>query len=179
MISTQAQVALGVTGGLFLAYCVYFDHKRRSAPDFRAKLKAKRERQRQEKKSSRPNYPDMRDEAAVQRYFLEEIQLGEELLVRGEMEDAVTHLANAVVASGQPMQILNLLKHSLPPEVFKAVAEKYPAVARDMMRASGIPVVGGGAGPGSMTSGTTTKKVSAAKSATSAKSVLQDDDDLE
>ena len=68
MISTQAQVALGVTGGLFLAYCVYFDHKRRSAPDFRAKLKAKRERQRQEKeKSSRPNYPDMRDEAAVQR----------------------------------------------------------------------------------------------------------------
>ncbi len=32
-----AAVSLGVG---FVGYCVYFDHKRRSAPEFRQKLKA-------------------------------------------------------------------------------------------------------------------------------------------
>ncbi|XP_063717805.1 mitochondrial import receptor subunit TOM20 homolog [Symsagittifera roscoffensis] len=169
MISAQTQLALvGVSSSLFLAYCVYFDRKRRSAPDFRAKLKAKREKQRQElERKNATQYPDLRDEAAMQRFFLEEIQQGEELLMRGEIEQAVVHLANAVVASGQPNQILNLLKHSLPPEVLKAVAEKYPSVARDMMKASGVPVIG-------------MQAPSSARPATAKpKAVLQDDDDLE
>ena len=33
---------LGIGAAAFLGYCVYFDNKRRSAPDFRAKLKEKR-----------------------------------------------------------------------------------------------------------------------------------------
>merc|ERR1711894_240560 len=53
--------------------------------------KAKREKQKLEREQrNKPNYPDMRDEQAVQRYFLEEIQLGEELMMKGEVEDAVT-----------------------------------------------------------------------------------------
>merc|ERR1712047_162052 len=87
---------------------------------------------------------------AVQRYFLEEIQLGEELMMKGEVEEAVTHLANACVASGQPMQIMQLLQQTLPPEVMRLVAQKYPQVAKEMMAASGIPVIGarGGGAPG-------------------------------
>merc|ERR1711879_53239 len=101
---------------------------------------------------NKPNYPDMRDEQAVQRYFLEEIQLGEELMMKGEVEEAVTHLANACVASGQPMQIMQLLQQTLPPEVMRLVAQKYPQVAKEMMAASVIPVIGarggGGGAPG-------------------------------
>merc|ERR1711879_50308 len=82
---------------------------------------------------NKPNYPDMRDEQAVQRYFLEEIQLGEELMMKGEVEEAVTHLANACVASGQPMQIMQLLQQTLPPEVMRLVAQNYPQVAKEMM----------------------------------------------
>jgi len=179
MISTQTQVALGVTGGLFLAYCVYFDHKRRSAPDFKAKLKAKREKQKLEREQrNKPNYPDMRDEQAVQRYFLEEIQLGEELMMKGEVEEAVTHLANACVASGQPMQIMQLLQQTLPPEVMRLVAQKYPQVAKEMMAASGIPVIGargGGGAPGGATGRPSTAGVPNSRKTIT----LQDDDDLE
>lgn len=32
-------IAAGVAGGLFLAYCVYFDRKRRSDPLFKQKLR--------------------------------------------------------------------------------------------------------------------------------------------
>ena len=123
MLSTQAQLTLaGVTGGLFLAYCVYFDHKRRSAPDFKKKLRAKREQQRrEEERRNAPKYPNFKNEAEVQKYFFEEIQAGEDFLARGEVEEGVLHLANAVAASGQPTQLLNLLKQSLPPDVAKAV----------------------------------------------------------
>lgn len=31
--------AAGIAGAAFFAYCVYFDNKRRSAPDFRRKLR--------------------------------------------------------------------------------------------------------------------------------------------
>ena len=171
MLSTQTQLALaGVTGGLFLAYCVYFDHKRRSAPDFKKKLRAKREQQQREKElRNAPKYPNFRNEAEVQKYFFEEIQAGEDFLARGEVNDGVLHLANAVAASGQPMQLLNLLKQSLPPEVAKAVAEKYPVVARAMLAASGVPVIGM---QSSSSSALSTEGITKAQT-------LKDDDDLE
>jgi len=35
-------IATGVGAIMFLGYCVYFDRKRRSAPDFKSKLREKR-----------------------------------------------------------------------------------------------------------------------------------------
>ena len=32
-------VLAGVAGTLFLSYCIYFDHKRRSEPEFKKKLR--------------------------------------------------------------------------------------------------------------------------------------------
>lgn len=37
--SPAVKVVAAVGGGLFLAYCVYFDHKRRSDPLFKQKLR--------------------------------------------------------------------------------------------------------------------------------------------
>lgn len=52
--------------------------------------------------------PDLKDYEAVRRYFLQEVQLGEEMLATGELEQGVEHLANAVAYCGQPHQLLQV-----------------------------------------------------------------------
>ncbi|XP_062542108.1 mitochondrial import receptor subunit TOM20 homolog [Armigeres subalbatus] len=39
---TTIGIAAGVTGTLFLGYCIYFDHKPRKDPDFKKKLRVRR-----------------------------------------------------------------------------------------------------------------------------------------
>ncbi|VTJ59899.1 Hypothetical predicted protein, partial [Marmota monax] len=52
---------------------------------------------------------DLKDAEAVQKSFLEEIQLGKELLAQGEYEKGVDHLTNAAAVRGQPQQWLQVL----------------------------------------------------------------------
>lgn len=52
------------------------------------------------------------------RYFLQEIQMGETLIARGDFESGVEHLANAIVVCGQPARLLQVLQSSLPAQVF-------------------------------------------------------------
>lgn len=61
--------------------------------------------------------PDLNDPEAVQRYFLQEIQLGEGLIAQGDIVNGVEHLANAIIVCGQPMQLLQVLQQTLPAEV--------------------------------------------------------------
>uniref|UniRef100_A0A3P9BT61 Mitochondrial import receptor subunit TOM20 homolog n=1 Tax=Maylandia zebra TaxID=106582 RepID=A0A3P9BT61_9CICH len=81
---TSALVA-GVCGALFIAYCVYFDRKRRSDPRFKEKLRERRRKQKvSSEKTGLTKLPNLKDEEAVQKFFLEEIQLAEELLAQGQ-----------------------------------------------------------------------------------------------
>ena len=122
-ISSRAMtMSIGVAGALFLGYCIYFDHKRRNAKDYKKKLHEKR--QLREKKASKKGkggsskLPDLTDHEAVQRYFLHEIQMGEALISQGDIVNGVEHLANAVIVCGQPTQLLQVLQQTLPAEVF-------------------------------------------------------------
>ena len=88
--------------------------------------------------------PDRTDQAALQKFFFDEIQKGEELLAAGESTDkhiwpenslwyikwyfsmiagdfeaSVKHLTNAIAISGQPQQLLQVFQQTLPPDVFK------------------------------------------------------------
>ncbi|XP_073917499.1 mitochondrial import receptor subunit TOM20 homolog [Castor canadensis] len=63
--------------------------------------------------------PDLKDAEAVQKFFLEEIQLGEELLAQGEYEKGVDHLTNAIAECGQPQQLLQVFQQTLPLPVFQ------------------------------------------------------------
>lgn len=45
---------------------------------------------------------------SLNRFFLQEIQAGEALISSGDIEQGVTHLANAVVVCGQPTQLLQV-----------------------------------------------------------------------
>ena len=56
--------------------------------------------------------------------------MGEELLAQGEIEEGVEHLSNAVAVCGQPQQLLQVLQQTLPPQVFRLLLERLPAVGQ-------------------------------------------------
>jgi len=112
-------ITVGLGAAAFLGYCIYFDHKRRSAPDFKDKLKAKRRKAAQEGAGGNKfNLPNFSDQEAIQKFFLHEVQLGEELLATGDIENGVEHLSMAVAVCGQPHSLLGVLQQTLPSPVY-------------------------------------------------------------
>ena len=123
--------SLGVWAGIgtaaFLGYCIYFDHKRRSAPDFKEKLRARRRLTNQSKSSAgSTNLPNFSDQEAVQRFFLQEVQLGEELLSQGDIENGVEHLSMAVAVCGQPHSLLGVLDKQAGDETLGLLRDVIP-----------------------------------------------------
>ncbi|KAJ0032935.1 hypothetical protein NQD34_000042 [Periophthalmus magnuspinnatus] len=131
-------IAAGLCGALFVGYCIYFDRKRRSDPSFRSRL---RERESRPGTGFRPgldHLPDLKEAEAVQKFFLEEIQLGEELLAQGEFEACVDHLSSAISVCGQPQQLLQVLQQTLPPPVFQMLLTRLPAVSQRIVSAQSL-----------------------------------------
>uniref|UniRef100_A0A8C8GGU3 Mitochondrial import receptor subunit TOM20 homolog n=1 Tax=Oncorhynchus tshawytscha TaxID=74940 RepID=A0A8C8GGU3_ONCTS len=81
--------------------------------------------------------PDLKDAEAVQKFFLEEIQLGEELLAQGDYENGIEHLTNAIAVCGQPQQLLQVLQQTLPPPVFQMLLTKLPTISQRIVSAQG------------------------------------------
>lgn len=129
-------IAAGVFGALFVGYCIYFDRKRRRDPGFKTRL---RERRRQQKAAQTnagvSKLPDLKDAEAVQKFFLEEIQLGEELLAQGDYDQGVDHLTNAIAVCGQPQQLLQVLQQTLPPPVFQMLLTRLPSISQRIVGA--------------------------------------------
>lgn len=140
---TTLGIAVGLAGTLFLGYCVYFDQQRRKDPLFKKKLRERREKaQNNATKSGNLGgpLPDMSDHEAMQRFFLQQIQLGEELLAAGDLEAGVEHLGQAVTVCGQTQQLLSVLQQTMPAPIFHLLLKKLPEVSerlRASMRASG------------------------------------------
>ncbi|XP_055692229.1 mitochondrial import receptor subunit TOM20 homolog [Lutzomyia longipalpis] len=121
---TTLGIAAGVAGTLFLGYCIYFDHKRRSDPEYKKKVRERRRKAKKAAAGRRPEIPNLVDKDAVQRFFLQEIQMGEMLISSGHIEQGVEHLASAVVVCGQPTQLLQVLQQTLPAQVFTLLIHK-------------------------------------------------------
>lgn len=137
---TALGVAAGVCGALFVVYCMYFDRKRRSDPLFKQKLKERRARAKQQKEQARKGagkLPDLKDYEAVQKFFIHEVQMGEELLAQGDIENGVEHLSNAVAVCGQPQQLLQVLQQTLPPQVFHMLLQRLPIVSQRLADSAG------------------------------------------
>ncbi|EDW62533.1 mitochondrial import receptor subunit TOM20 homolog [Drosophila virilis] len=119
--------AVGTAGAFILGFCIYFDQKRRSDPEYKKKVHARRQRE-QDKFKYRissgddidPNscMLDANNHTSLERCFLNEINLGEHLLIRGNMSEGLSHLANAIMMCAQPLPVLQTLKESLPERVF-------------------------------------------------------------
>ncbi|KAJ8969140.1 hypothetical protein NQ317_018586 [Molorchus minor] len=139
MVSPKAVIGIcaGVSATLFLGYCIYFDKQRHNDPDFKKKLRQRRRAKKASASSGKHAttvFPDMKDHEAVQRFFLQEIQLGEELLAAGDLENGVDHLGNAVAVCGQPNDLLQVLQQTLQPNVFHLLIQRLPAVAPRLMK---------------------------------------------
>ncbi|XP_076463550.1 mitochondrial import receptor subunit TOM20 homolog [Babylonia areolata] len=143
-MSKTALVAAGA-GLCFLGYCIYFDRKRRSDPEFKKKLRERRKTAKQQKQTTKTQLPDLTNQEAMQKFFLQEVQQGEELLARGDIEAGVEHLSNAVAVCGQPQQLLQVLQQTLPPQVFQLLIQKLPSVGQRLM--SNAAAAAGGEGP--------------------------------
>nr|XP_053630502.1 mitochondrial import receptor subunit TOM20 homolog [Cherax quadricarinatus] len=87
--------------------------------------------------SSSVTWPNLKDQEAVQKFFLSQVQAGEELLAQGEIESGVEHLSRAVAVCGQPQQLLQVLQQTLPPQVFQLLLHKLPAIGESILQAAG------------------------------------------
>jgi len=130
--SNTALVAAGIAGTLFIGYCIYFDMKRRSDPLYKQKIRERRLRDSKAKKRNNIVAPDFKDVEAVQKFFFQEMQIGEELLSQGEIESALEHLSAAVAVCGQPRQLLQVLQQSIPAPIFNQLLQKLPAVSQQL-----------------------------------------------
>ncbi|XP_064623096.1 mitochondrial import receptor subunit TOM20 homolog [Lineus longissimus] len=147
-------LAAASAGICFIGYCIYFDRKRRSDPLFKQRLREKRKKAKQTEKSSfKVELPDPRDNEAMQRFFLKEIQLGEELLGQGQIEEAIEHLSLAVAVCGQSTQLLAVLEQTLPPQVYTLLHENVPKAVKRIKQLTDLgPMMGGMPGMGGMPS---------------------------
>lgn len=115
---------------------------------FKQKLKEMRRKAKQcSKNSGKTQLPDLRDPEEMQRFFLQEVQLGEELLGQGDIDSGVEHLSNAVAVCGQPQQLLQVLRQTLPPQVFQLLVQRLPVVSQKIIGA-GMSQGGGPMGMG-------------------------------
>ncbi|KAH7723269.1 MAS20 protein import receptor containing protein [Aphelenchoides avenae] len=129
--SSNLLAGAAVAGAAFVGYAIYFDHKRRSDPNYKQKIRENRRRKQQKARggSSRgpSNFPNPMNPAEMQSFFLQEVQLGEELMAEGMYEEGVEHLCNAIVMCGQPQQLLQIFQQTLPPEQFELLVRTLPA----------------------------------------------------
>ncbi|XP_066198865.1 TOMM20-like protein 1 [Saccopteryx leptura] len=123
--------ALAACGAVaFLGYCVYFDWKRHGDPTFKRRLRDKRRAQRRKAEGHGAQSWDPARNEKLQELFLQEIQMGELWLSRGEHRMGVEHLSNALLVCGQPRELLKVFKHTLPPQVFEMLLHTIPLICQ-------------------------------------------------
>ncbi|XP_039324956.1 TOMM20-like protein 1 isoform X2 [Saimiri boliviensis] len=114
----------------FLGYCVYLDRKRRGDPAFKRRLREKRRAEQQKAEERGVQLWDPVKNEKFQELFLQEVQMGELWLSRGEHRMGVQHLSNALLVCRQPRELLKVFKHTLPPKVFEMLLHKIPLVCQ-------------------------------------------------
>ncbi|XP_026845268.1 mitochondrial import receptor subunit TOM20 homolog [Drosophila persimilis] len=129
-------LALGTAGALFIGYCVYFDRKRTSAPDYKKRVHERREREANAAKeqlaglgisrgrpglagAARGNADDDQLEMEMQMHFVSEVQRGERLIKEGHVDQGLTHLSNAIMLCAHPGSLLEMLEANLPEQLFR------------------------------------------------------------
>ncbi|XP_020798599.1 mitochondrial import receptor subunit TOM20 homolog [Drosophila serrata] len=106
------KIVAAVTGLVFLGYCVYFDKKRRSDPDFKRKLHERRSRRPAPKSG-----PGDLNEKDMEMFFLDQMQRGQSLINNGDIDAGLDHLIRAIFVCNQPAKLLQVLQSTLPPQI--------------------------------------------------------------
>ncbi|KAI8942674.1 hypothetical protein NX059_000724 [Plenodomus lindquistii] len=139
---TIAAIVAGTAATGFLAYAVYFDHKRRNDPEFRKQLKreskrtqraAKEEAEHQgaeQKKAIRDaveraneeGFP--KDPEEVEAYFMQEVAQGEGMVQKGaDNVEAALCFYRALKVYPNPRELINIYDKTVPKPVLDILAE--------------------------------------------------------
>lgn len=122
--------ALGLAAGAGLvAYCAYFDRKRRNAPDYREKVTARREKEREAyaKLDEEIEIPNPEDKLALEQFFVRQVELGETLL-QSNVDRAVEHLCYAIVFCPRPDNLIQYFQEALPTDAYAKMCALLPEV---------------------------------------------------
>lgn len=133
---------LGIACGAgFLAYCIYFDNKRRNAPDYKQKVRERREEDRKAReKREEIELPSLDDKQACEQFFVRQLEIGDELIHAGDTDRAAIHMSHAVAFCPQPEQFLKYLRGALPQGTYEQIIDglvpinKRLTEARDRLR---------------------------------------------
>lgn len=136
-----------LAGSCFIGYCLYFDKKRRSDPKYRQKIRERREKAELAAPKKQPvadvlELPDMHDQSALQRFFMQEIIHGEKDIENGDYESAVQHLANALVVCGQPSRLLQIFEKTIAPRIFAMLLQKMRELGNRIAVEHNLPIPG-------------------------------------
>ncbi|KAF2492001.1 protein import receptor MAS20 [Lophium mytilinum] len=160
--STIVAVSAGAVVTGLLAYAVYFDHRRRTDPDFRKALKRESKKQAkaakeeaqlqsvQQKKLVRQAVDAANEEGfptdaeEVEAYFMQEVARGEQLCQDGaEAIDAALCFYRALKVYPQPRELITIYDKTVPKPVLDVLAEM---IAVDSSIPIGKPTPTGSAG---------------------------------
>ncbi|KAG9104193.1 hypothetical protein FRC06_004618 [Ceratobasidium sp. 370] len=148
MVETRTLVAISAASAAaaLAGYLVYFDYKRRTDPEFRKKLR------KEKKKVAKTAKPDDAPDAAQaghsqddlkkllarinaepaptlpgerEKYFLDQVGIGEQLLTRGPAFEVPAALSfyRALRSYPSPVEIIMVFQNTLPPHIFAIVME--------------------------------------------------------
>ena len=85
---------------------------------------------------------------------IQEVQLGEELLATGDIQNGVEHLSLAVAVCGQPHSLLSVLQQTLPPQIYQLLLQNLDVAQQKVrMHASSSMMNSMMRGPGGMGGG--------------------------
>ncbi|GMS79041.1 hypothetical protein PENTCL1PPCAC_1216, partial [Pristionchus entomophagus] len=110
-------VVAGVAGSAIVGFALYYDHKRRTAPDYKEKIRQKR----RAKAAARSS---LRCGTIMDRFhrvekvsidlcpllYMQEAQLGEKRIAAGNLDEGVDQIANAIIICGQGKEQLSIFK---------------------------------------------------------------------
>ncbi|EME78832.1 uncharacterized protein MYCFIDRAFT_102145, partial [Pseudocercospora fijiensis CIRAD86] len=140
--TTIAVAAAGVVTAGALAYAVYFDHRRRSDPEFRRYLKkqhkkvhksdleASKAAEHAQKQRIRDVVDDAnedgfpRDQDETEAYFMQEVARGEQMCTDGsDPVDAALCFYKALKVYPQPRELISIYDKTVPKPILAILAE--------------------------------------------------------
>ncbi|KRZ24360.1 Mitochondrial import receptor subunit TOM20 -like protein B [Trichinella pseudospiralis] len=126
----------GLAGALFVAYCIYFDRKRRQDPQYKKKIAEKRKKQTEmTKKKNKIKLPT--NPLEMQAFVSYHAQMLEECTSRNKYEEAAEHLAYIFACSGESGQMQDMVRYMFPPIVMQQMESKLPSVREELYSAIG------------------------------------------
>ncbi|KAH8728771.1 mitochondrial outer membrane translocase complex, subunit Tom20 domain-containing protein [Phaeosphaeriaceae sp. PMI808] len=140
--STIAAISVGTVVTGFLAYAVYFDHRRRNDPEFRRQLKRESKRTQRAAKEQEEAHGQVqkkvireaveraneegfpKDPEDVEPYFMQEVAQGEAMVQKGaDNVEAALCFYRALKVYPAPRDLINVYDKTVPKPVLDILAE--------------------------------------------------------